>query len=212
MKRIILTTLLLMALSFLKGQNLVPNYSFESIIQCPTGWGSFNGYVSDWRGQQGAGSSLSYYTHQCSGDSINGGSVPYNYYEGFQYAHSGVSYASVMTFVNGTDPTYPKGDTMYVDKRDYLQAALTDSLHKGEKYFVTFYVNLMNSCDYSCNDIGVYLSTSPPPFNGNGKVLSSYIPQIANDPKKQELNDTLNWMKIKGNFIARGGGEIYYYW
>ena len=188
---------------FSKAQNLVPNYSFEQIIQCTTGAGEFNGYIANWTGQVNEGW-LSYFTHQCSGDSSGGGSVPYNYYEGFQYAHTGVSYASVVTFANGTDSTYPKSDPMYVDQRVYLQAALTDSLIFGKKYFVTFYVSLMNSCDYACNDIGAYFSQTAPSFNTNGKVLP-YTPQVANNPMQQELSDTLNWMKVSGKFIAKGG-------
>lgn len=184
-------------------QNLVPNYSFESITNCIAGEGEFNGYVADWTGQMAQGW-LSYYTHQCSGDSSNGGSVPYNI-GGFQYAHSGTSYVSIITFANGTDSTYPNPNTIYKDQRCYLQTELKDSLVAGRKYFVTFYMNLLNVCDYSCNDIGIYFSNIPPSFNNNGNVLSSYTPQVANNSKKKELNDTLNWMKISGNFIASGG-------
>ena len=191
-----------------KAQNLVPNYSFEQMIKCTTGDGEFNGYVADWVGQSGDMSSLSYYTHQCPSDSVGGGSVPYNYYEGFQYAHSGVSYGSIATFVTGnpTDTTYPYGPTIYSNNRDYMEAKLIDSLKTGTKYYVTFFVSLMNSSWYSCSDMGAYFSDSALVFNNTsaGLVKSYLVPQVANDPKKQELSDTLNWMKITGNFIAKG--------
>jgi OOP family OmpA-OmpF porin len=206
-RKVLLSMLFLMVLCFAKGQNLVPNYSFENIIQCTSGFGAFNGYVADWIGQKGAGSGLSYYTHQCQGDSVGGGSVPYNYYYGFQYAHTGVSYGSFISFVTASqaDSTYPYGKTTYTNQRDYLQTELIDSLQKGVKYYVTFYVNLMNSCWYSCSDVGAYFSKKAPAFNSNGLVLSSYTPQVANNPEKQELLDTLNWMKISGSCIAKGG-------
>jgi len=199
--------IVVMALCFsIKAQNLVPNYSFEQIVKCTNGWGEFNGYVMDWTGQNGASSGLSYYTHQCSNDSLNGGSVPYNYDYGFQYAHSGVSYAEIITFVTSSsnDSTHPYGNTSFANQRNYLQALLTDSLKAHTEYFVTFFVSLQNASNYACSDIGAYFSDSAILFNGTGGVLQ-YVPQIANNPKQQELSDTLNWMKITGSFIAKGG-------
>jgi len=198
------------ALCISKSQNLVPNYSFEHIIKCTTGVGEFNGYVSDWTGQAGDISGLSYCTHQCSGDSAGGGSVPYNIfdgsYHGFQYAHTGVSYGSIITFIIGlpSDTTYPYGSTMFANNRNYMQVQLTDSLKAGATYYVTFFVSLVNGSWFACNDMGVYFSKNAPPFNSKGTVLN-YVPQVANNFKKQELTDTVNWMKISGNFIAKGG-------
>ena len=195
-----------MAFTFtLKGQNLVPNYSFEQLIHCSVSWGSFNGYVTDWTGQDGGGG-LSYFTRQCPGDSVNGGSVPYNYYHGFQYAHTGVSYAGIVTFITSsiTDTTFPYGKTSSINQRSYIEAMLTTSLKTGVTYYVSFFVNLQNSCDYACSDIGAYFSDSALSFNGNS-VKSYLTPQVTNDPKKKELTDTMNWMKVSGSFIASGG-------
>ncbi len=210
MKRLLFTTLLF-CYSFISAQNLVPNYSFENIVKCTTGEGEFNGYIDDWTGQTCSLACLCLYTHQCPGDSADGGSVPYNFFDGtyysFQYAHSGVSYCSLLTFVSGgaNDTVYPYGsDPSYSNQRNYLQAALISSLNSGVKYYVTFYVNLTNGAWYSCSNIGAYFSNSAPAFSSSGNVLSD-IPQVTNDPKKQELTDTLNWMKISGSFIATGG-------
>jgi len=193
-------------------QNLVPNYSFENIIQCPQNCNQFINYVSDWTGQ-GQNYGLFYFTAQCPGDTGAGsgatslsGNVPYNYFYGFQYAHTGVSYAGICSFTSGGDTTYPYGSTKYANNRDYLEAPLLSSLNSGIKYYVVFFVNLQNASDYACSDMGAYFSNTYVPLNNSslGQELP-YNPQVANNPKKQELIDTLNWMKISGSFIAKGG-------
>lgn len=205
-----------MALCFTKAQNLVPNYSFENIIQCPQNCNQFINYVADWMGQ-GVGEGLCYFTAQCPGDTGSGGdpsslsgNVPYNYDYGFQYAHTGVSYAEIITFISGStvDTTYPYGKTVFANVRSYLEALLTDTLKSGVTYYVTFFVSLQNSCDFACNDIGAFFS--PSYIVPNNSIFPSgpvwhYSPQIANNSKKQELTDTLNWMKISGSFVAKGG-------
>jgi len=197
------------------GQNLVPNYSFEDTLMCVSHGGQFNGYLADWVGQ-GGGGGLWYFTAQCPGDNSNltsGVGVPYNYASGplgFQYAHSGVSYAGIWTFATGstTDTIYPYGKTTYANARDYIQAKLIDSLKPGVIYYITFFVSLANYCDYSCSDIGAFLSNTAPLLNNTsvGLVLK-YAPQIANNSKKEELSDTLNWQKISGSFKATGGEQ-----
>jgi OOP family OmpA-OmpF porin len=191
------------------GQNLVPNYSFENIIQCTQHCNEFNGYVADWTGQDD-GSGLFYFTAQCPNDTTwPSGSVPYNYYYGFQYAHTGVSYAGILTFVNGgNDTSFPYTGNTYSEARNYIQAKLSDSLKAGKTYYVTFYTNLQNASNYACSSLGAYLSDSALVFNNGpnlGPIKSYLTPQVSNDPKKQELTDTLNWMKISGAFIAKGG-------
>ena len=197
-------------------QNLVPNYSFESIIQCPQNCNQFINYVSDWTGQ-GVGEGLCYFTAQCPGDTGSGsgstsfsGSVPYNYAYGFQYAHTGVSYAEIVTFVSGStaDTTYPYGKTTFANVRSYLEAELLDSLKSGTTYYVIFFVNLQNSSDFACNDIGAFFSPSyivPNNTTFPSGPVWPYSPQVYNNPKKQKLTDTLNWMKISGSFVAKGG-------
>ncbi len=206
-KKAIISLIFFMAFFVSRGQNLVPNYSFEDLDSCIHHSNEFNGYVSNWTGQAGV-SGLCYFTSQCPKDtSWPSGGVPYNYYYGFQYAHTGVSYAGILTFVNeGFDTVKPYTNNNLKNVRNYIEARLIDSLRKGHLYYVTFYVNLQNPSIYACSDIGAYFSNVSLSFNSSGLVLS-YIPQITNDPKKQELTDTLNWMKISGSFIAKGGEQ-----
>ncbi len=194
--------------SFLQAQNLVPNYSFEKYDTCVNQFVEYNGYVSDWIGQEGDGG-LSWCTHQCADTAIqaNSAGVPSNAV-GFQYAHTGQSYTELWTFANGSpnraDSTFPYGHNMYFNTRDYIEVKLLDSLKAGEIYYVTFYMSLADSSIYACNDIGAYLSNLQVPMSGSS-ALDSLTPQIANDPKKQELTDKKNWMKINGNYTAVGG-------
>jgi hypothetical protein len=210
MKRFLFTTLLFCYV-FVPAQNLVPNYSFEQKLVCSPSPGGFAGYVADWTGQ-GGGGGLWYYTAECPTDSFPKGiypGVPYDSVQGlffgFQYARTGVSYAGMETFVNdGQDTVYPYTNNPYLNFRNYIEAKLTDSLQAGKVYYVTFFVNLSNTATFVCSDMGAYLSDSA--LNFNGTTPKTYlIPQIANDPKKQELSDTLNWMKISGSFKANGG-------
>jgi OOP family OmpA-OmpF porin len=189
-------------------QNLVPNYSFEKYDSCVNGIDEYDGYVSNWIGQEGSGA-LGWFTSQCA-DTLpknQSAGVPYNFC-GFQYAHSGVSYTQLSTFVNGSpnqgDSIYPYGHNVFFNARNYIETTLIDSLQKGVTYYVAFFMSLGDSSVYACSDIGAYFSTTQVPMSGS-LVLSSFIPQVANNPKKQELTDKINWMKVSGSFVSKGG-------
>ena len=187
MKRLLLifTSLTLWCPS--RAQNLVPNYSFENKIKCPTNSDEFQGYVSLWTG--GGGGGPSYFTH-CSGDSIV--ATPLSIY-GYQYAHTGVSYAGIYLYVSA-----------FYNNRSYIQDSLTNSLNSGTKYFVTFYVSLADNYQYACNNMGAYFSDSS--LNYSGVTVKSYlVPQITNDTLHNQLTDTIHWIKISGSFVAKGG-------
>ena len=181
-------------------QNLVPNYSFEQKVQCIDGFGEFNDYIFDWTGQGfgvGWGSGLSWFTAQCNSHYY--ASVPDNVM-GYQYAHSGASYAGITTFLND-------GTINEIDFRNYIQVKLYSTLKTNTKYCVIFYVSLADICDYACNDMGAYFSDSALYSNPTCRVKSNFTPQIANDPINNPLIDTVNWIKIAGNFIAAGGEQ-----
>src|ERR1700739_767343 len=184
-----LTVILFILLGFAgKAQNLVPNYSFEDTIHCPI-YAYFQGYVTSWSGSYPA-----YFNEFCSDPGY--GNVPSNTW-GYQYAHTGVAYVGVYTFINYTY------DTANYNLRDYIQAPLTSTLMAGSKYYVTFYVSLADSCKYACNNIGACFSDSLLNVHTR-KVLSYHIPQVANDTSNH-LTDKINWMKVSGSFTAQGG-------
>ncbi|HTB07474.1 MAG TPA: T9SS type A sorting domain-containing protein [Bacteroidia bacterium] len=187
MKRIPLVCFFVFLTFSIQAQNLVPNYSFENKLQCPTSPDEFAAYVSLWEG--GGGGGPSYYT-QCVGDSIV--NTPSNAY-GYQYARTGVSYAGIYTFVKTV-----------INERSYIQDSLTSPLVAGTKYFLTFYVSLADNYKYACNNIEAYFSDSALVYN-NWDVKSYLIPQVTNDTLYNPLKDTTDWIKVAGSFVAKGG-------
>jgi hypothetical protein len=193
MKKVQITILVFMAFSLKSiSQNLAPNYSFENIIKCVQHDGEFDGYVANWIGG-GGGSGPIYFTSQCPNDSTV--SVPSNEC-GYQYAHTGKSYAGIYTFLRGLP-----------NNRDYIQDSLINKLVSGVKYYVTFYLSLADNYKYACNSIGAYLSDSSLNYSGVIKAKSYLNPQVTNDTLHNLLTDTVKWMKVSGSFVAKGGEQ-----
>ncbi len=172
-----------------RAQNLVPNYSFESYIVCPK---KFNGpppppwYIpTNMNGE---------YCNAC--DTSIYASVPVNVTKGlsFQYARTGVAYIG-LDYNNGYS-------------RTYVQVKLLDSLKAGHCYYAEHYVNIPNPIRYACNNIGmlftnkaVYVDTNATYFGvlpANPQILNYGNPVII---------DTLNWVKVSGVIIAKGGEQ-----
>ena len=147
------------------------------------------------------GGGLSYYTAHCNHNNVNDIGVPANFV-GFQYAHTGVSYAGLYTYLSDT-ANYGG----YSNYRGYIQAQLNSVLQAGMHYYLTFYVNLADSMNYACNDIGAYFSDSALSYSPLCCVTAKFYltPQIANDPINNPLTDALNWIKVSGSFMASGG-------
>lgn len=185
MKKIILLVVFYSLLSTINAQNLVPNGDFETYSSCPNGPAQTN-LATPWYDPTGATSD---YFNACANQSMVG--VPAQGIYLFQPSRSGEGYA-------GFYALQPFG-TNY---REYLQIKLTDSLKNNNCYRVCFYINLANYSRYATNNVGAYLSTnaitvsSPNPYNINPHILSLGNPVI---------NDTINWIKIEGNYQANGG-------
>jgi hypothetical protein len=168
---------------------LVLNPSFEEIITCPnslsqimlaTGWDTL---------RSGGGSTSDFYSECCT---FSACSVPNNL-KGFQIPNNGKSYAGIISATQ-----FSSG----LQIREYIQGTLLNTLNNGNSYCVKFYISLSNRSKYSCLSLGVYLD--------NGQILSApasapfplIMPQVLNN--LVQLNDTLNWVLIKGSFTATG--------
>ncbi len=170
-------------------QNLVPNYSFENYSACPPGSIVL---AVPWKG--GATSSLNAeYGNSCSPSICCG--VPTNIYGyGYQYARTGNAYIG-MYF------RFEKNRNF----RNYIQVKLIDSLKSGNCYYVEFFVNLYNVASFSVNNIGLLISDTfvvqqfSTPINANPQIVSYGNPVIP--------IDTLNWRKVAGIFVAKGGEQ-----
>ncbi len=181
----IYTSLFLLPFRLWSQTNLVPNYSFEDTMSCPSisklGMVNVVAWYSPTKGTPD-------YYNQCS--STNYASIPNNRHGG-QVPYSGVAYVGIATF-----------NLSAQEFREYIEVLLNDSLKSGKKYHVDFYLSLGDSEQYICNDIGVYFSNNS--INAGNYSVLPYIPQVSN-ANNNMLSDKLGWTKISKSFIANGG-------
>lgn len=192
MHKILVLVHLILGLLTLKlnAQNLVPNYSFENYISCPSA-GSNIWQAPPWGDT--FNDNIEYY-NSCASPCFM--SVPCQSSGSFQYAKTGGAFVGFW-FLNGYGGNY----------REYLQVELLDTLENGKCYHIKYYINLHNSIKYAINNFGLYLSNTYHTSNFNGEVLSIFIPQIMNF-KNEIINDTLNWVEISGVYTATGGEKF----
>lgn len=187
MKSIILLLLAIFLSYGVKGQNLVPNPSFENYEVCPWGFSDLEGFVEDWMstdvlGWQGTPD----YYNACDDDNCNV-SVPYNRSSDYAPAHSGVAYAGLLTLYN-------PGDT----RREYIAVELTEPLVSGVAYNVSAFVQRIEGAAYN-TPVSLHLSedfleqTSGNNIDIEPNVLESEI-----------IADT-TWQEISANYEAQGG-------
>ena len=179
-KILILFVLISLNSTFIFCQNLVPNSSFEDTIKCPDWWGQIN-FAKYW--YSSSPSATPDYFNSCNENDF---SVPNNIC-GFSYAKDGKAYAGILTYYY----TY--------NKREFIQVPLINLLIKDNNYKVTFYIKFMERSMYATNSIGCLLTKQP-------KILTDsfmyFNPQV--NYLDTILDDTANWVKFEGVFIAKG--------
>lgn len=165
--------------------NLVPNPSFEQYTVCPTG----NGNIINCTYWLNFGNTPDYY-NGCASPSIMG--VPDNF-TGFEYPHTGNGMAGLITWYNPSNngPNY----------REFVGAQLISTLSMGTKYYFSFFTNysgyLNGWKEVAANKIGLRLCTKP-----SDSLNHCAINNFANLYTNTILNDTVNWIKLSGSFIA----------
>src|SRR5688572_20503166 len=169
-------------------QNLVPNGDFEQYSTCPLGYSDFS--VLYWMNPAAYYNATPDYYNQCTANSSV--SVPNNWGgNGYQIAHSGGAYAGIYLYLL-TNP----------ENREYIEIPLASSLIADSCYHFQMYVNLVNACQYTTDDIGVYFSSVPVTGVPNNVALP-FIPQIVNPAGN--FPDSLDWTLVEGNYTAIGG-------
>ncbi len=195
--------------------NLVPNYSFEQYDTCPNTYSSIDYYCCNWfspasqminlpsfpYSNNGSGSS-DYYNVCSSNQNIQ---VPKNN-SGYQNAKEGVAYAGII-FQN-------EGNGIFVDYKEYLEIKLRNKLSINEEYCIEFYYSVAERFNYipdsySPISLGILL-TDTLVYRSSG--ISTQQPQniyISPQVSKQlpQIIDTINWIKVSGSFIAKGGEQ-----
>lgn len=169
--------------------NLVPNYSFEIYSGCPTA-SSQATLAIGWYSPTQAGSP-DYYNGCAPASGLGVPKASNGVF--FQYAKTGVAFMGIAC----RDKASP-------DIREYMQVQLSNTLSLNQCYLISFYANLKNYSDMSCNNIGAYISTNPINLTGSSYLLN-YTPQAVT---KNIISDTLNWTLIRG-IIQASGNENY---
>ena len=179
------------------GQNLVPNPSFENIIECPinsgypcpsTNIGSFD-KVFYWTNPICTSSDI---LNSCTTNTDI--SIPTNF-AGYQAARNGNSYAGLFT--------------LQTSNSEYISSPLTNSLVAGSQYLVSFYVSCGSSPNWEItngtNGIGAYLSIGFPDTTGSTAAHRLFSPAQVMNPPSNLINDTTNWVLISDTITAIGG-------
>lgn len=170
-----------------RGQNLVPNGSFELYSGCPTYYTQIDCVLfwtntAQWPGPGGSPD----YFNQCAPAQYVG--VPANIF-GYQNAYNGNAYAGIILW---------DMNTLF---REYIQVPLTSTLSQNLCCHFEMYVCLANKYKYAADAIGVYFSDIP--ITGTPNFLPlPFTPQI--NSAAGFMSDTLNWMLISGNYTASG--------
>ncbi len=162
-----------------RGQNLVPNPSFEDTIACPSNVDPITA-LAGWSAYR---ETPDYY-HACSSPPFS--SVPENIF-GNQAPATGNAYCGLYTYL--TQFFY----------REHIGTMLTSPLVPGMKYFVSLKVALSDTVDYSrpTNRIGVKFFSIPYSFSN-----PSAIDNRSHVYSNSVITNTTNWTKISGTFIA----------
>ncbi len=185
MKRLLLISFfVVLFVNFAKGQNLVPNPSFEQILNCNLSSGGIDTAVGWWD----IGSADLF--NSCTIQPFF--SVPNNDY-GNQVPFEGNGYAFFLTYAEPPS----------VDVREYAQSKLIDTLLAGIKYYASFRISFADTFKYATDGVGAFFSMDTIFGVGPGNIVDS-IPQIE-VPVGIPITDKINWTMVEGSFIAVGG-------
>jgi hypothetical protein len=171
--------------TIVKGQNLIPNSSFELFETCPDYFSQFNRLESWFTPTEGT----SDYYNVCSteGSPVD---VPNNF-AGQQYPRTGRGYGGIISSNYGTNYNY----------REYMEVPLISTLIKDSCYQFEMYVNLATISHFTIDTIGAYFSDTL--IDVNHYSLLNYTPQISSN--NGFIKDTLNWTLISQEYYAKGG-------
>lgn len=207
MKKILLMFIILFqSYIYLQSQNLVSNPSFEKLNWCPNHYHDFYALNDCFYAIIGSPN-----VHNKCADLSSGASVPLNIF-GYQYARTGNGYVSeavITIFIELIDSTIIDSTSI----SEILGMNLKETLIKDYCYHCSFYVSLGNRVSNIATDaISMFLYTDSLP-EPHGDIpedsVIKFYPQITNPPGNI-IDDTVNWVKIEGEFISNGGEKYIY--
>ncbi len=165
------------------------NGGFEEYYSCPITNDLNNGQLELAKGWWKPTLGTSDYFNRCNLTPVG---IPNNFW-GFQESFEGDGYV-------GLGPAYAIISTNEYYGFEYVQTKLLQKLKSCTNYHFEMYVSLSNLSRYSNTKLGALFtsdSMSLPTWNS-----ISITPQVFN--QNIALNDTLNWMKVQGDFEANG--------
>jgi len=174
---------MLLYLLVVKGQNLVPNPSFEDTVSCPDNLNEVdraNGWFS-------SGPTPDYFNSCAPSGGTFSVSVPSNFW-GYQYPATGNAYVGMAT----------ASLTGFV--RESIGTELLTPLQVGTQYYISFSVNLHNALGnaIAANKMGIFFSTVK--YTDTG--LQIPILNQSHFYTDSIFSDTLSWWLVNGSFIA----------
>ncbi len=180
--------------------NLVYNGDFELYDTCPVSISTPSSYqFNTCLGWYVPTYATSDYFNTCASGTTVG--VPANTV-GYQFPYSGNAYCGVFLNYYAQSPL-PVDNGWWVE---YIQSKLLLPLKTGYEYEFSCHLVLSDLAhDYAFWKFGAYFS-SYPITKLNSKPFMGITPQVMNSPNNF-IADTLNWVEIKGRFIAQGGEE-----
>lgn len=175
-------------------ENLIPNPSFEDIVNCPDA--TFSGqliYAEPWYNALLTPDLF----NECAPS--NEGGVPINGTNCYQNARSGNGYAGINTYINIGRTT------------EFMEVKLNKRLEKNKKYFISFFVSPSNCADPEiCYSDGMGLAFSDTLYKEDAIVGAEQIPPFTpaiQNPVGNILKDTVNWIEISGCYTAKGAEQ-----
>lgn len=162
------------------GQNLVPNGSFEDLVQCPEP----NDYMENcqfWWSSKGT----SDHFHSCATSPCI--QTPSGTCFGFQVPLEGESYGGFTAY-----------RSIESDYREHMAIELTETLEIGNTYYFSMYISRGDKDGYglASNNQGILLTTyDVMDYN------ASPVPNYAHFNNQEIVTDTLNWLQLKGVII-----------
>jgi hypothetical protein len=189
----LIACLMLGAGNTLLGQNLVPNPSFEQADTLPTnsGGSGFNGNVHDWHRGAAWYPELCHIQAGALGNGFLGWPNPISPVY-IQSPHTGYAHALINTMEF-------RGFQGFQYKRSYLAVKLDSKIPEESKVYAEFYVSAHEFLGFHLhtNNLGMWLSEDSIYDKGVETIFTT--PQINADTI---INDTINWVKVSGSFIA----------
>jgi hypothetical protein len=173
----------------MQSQNLVPNYSFETVVNCETGILLPGSTISDAEGWVSPNQASADHFNQCHTTfSLNLGE-PVNFM-GIQDPLTGESYAGVITW---------EDTALTSNYREYIQIQLSEPLEQDVEYSIGFHCSLAEEATFASDGLGMYLSVDQ--VTEPSQYIMDYDPQLVADVVTGEAN----WVQVSGSFTASGG-------